>query len=575
MSGERNRRDGSTATKPSRALVDVGRYLGAAGLTAIGLGCAFMFQGLRGLPDGLIFAATITLTARYLGLGPSLFATALSVLAIDYTMLPPVGRIEFSHPEELAYFVVFLILSLVISGMTHTLRLARAAAESHVVELEEVNRQIALQIEETQVISEHLAHANKDLTAARDTAEHLANRANQLLDVTTALSEAELPEDVARVAAARGFDVVEAAVGMIGIIEDNELRVLARRKIAPPDSGWADRLSLDERSPVTSAIKRREPVWLESPDRFRALYPQAAARLNPELNARAYLAMPLMHGDELVGGLVLGFENPSAVGAADHAFAGLLAQSVGSALSRARTFERERLDRRYAEMLSHTREEVLGIVAHDLRNPLGVAGAVLQVLSVPHLDEKEREKLLTSGTRAVQQMNRLIGDLLDVMRIESGRLALEMEDLRVAVILAQADEEARHVADEKHVKLYVEPPDRSLIVNADRGRLAQVFGNMLGNAIKFTPEGGRVALKAWRDDHDVVFEVSDTGPGISAENQKHLFDRFWQANRGDRRGVGLGLPISKGIVEAHGGRIWVSTEPGKGSRFYVSLPVAG
>ena len=87
-------------------------------------------------------------------------------------MLPPIGRVEFSHPEELAYFVVFLVLSLVISGMTHSLRVARIAAESHVAELEEVNTKIALQIEETHVISEHLAHANEELTAARDSAEH-------------------------------------------------------------------------------------------------------------------------------------------------------------------------------------------------------------------------------------------------------------------------------------------------------------------------------------------------------------------------------------------------------------------
>ena len=146
---------------------------------------------------------------------------------------------------------------------------------------------------------------------------------------------------------------------------------------------------------------------------------------------------------------MLGFKDPSAVGAADHAFAGLLAQSVGNALARAKTFERERHDRRYAEMLSQAREEVLGIVAHDLRNPLGVAGAVLQVLAEPNLDESEREKLITSGTRAVHQMNRLIGDLLDVMRIESGRLALEMEDLRVAAVLTQAEESARHLAEEQ------------------------------------------------------------------------------------------------------------------------------
>ena len=276
---------------------------------------------------------------------------------------------------------------------------------------------------------------------------------------------------------------------------------------------------------------------------------------------------------KLVGGLVLGFKDPTAIGAADHAFAGLLAQSVGSALARAKTFERERQDRRYAEMLSHAREEVLGIVAHDLRNPLGVAGAVLQIMAEPTLAESEREKLVTSGTRAVQQMNRLIGDLLDVMRIESGRLSLEMEDLRVAAVLTQAEETARHLAAERQIELVVEPADKSLLLSADRGRLGQVFGNLLGNAIKFTPEGGRVSLKAWLADDNVIFEVADNGPGISAENQKHLFDRFWQANRADRRGVGLGLPITKGIVDAHGGRLWVGERGRQGKPVLRALPV--
>ena len=394
-----------------------------------------------------------------------------------------------------------------------------------------------------------------------------------LLDVTTALAAAQLPSDVAKVVVGQGFDVLEAAFGMIGTIDGNEIRVLDRRRYSRDGQDWGATVSLDDKTPLTVALKRREPVWLDSPEQFRTQYPQAAARLHPEIDAKAYLALPLIHGDELVGGLVLGFKDPSAVGAVDHAFAGLLAQSVGNALARAKTFERERHDRRYAEMLSQAREEVLGIVAHDLRNPLGVAGAVLQVLAEPNLDEPEREKLITSGTRAVHQMNRLIGDLLDVIRIESGRLALEMEDLRVAAVLTQAEEGARHLAEEQGVELVVEPADTSLLVSGDRGRLAQVFGNLLGNAIKFTPSGGRVSLKAWRDGDEVIFEVADTGPGISAENQAHLFDRFWQANRADRRGVGLGLPITKGIVEAHGGRIWFESEVGKGSRFYVAIPV--
>ena len=103
-----------------------------------------------------------------------------------------------------------------------------------------------------------------------------------------------------------------------------------------------------------------------------------------------------------------------------------------------------------------------------------------------------------------------------------------------------------------------------------------MLGNLLANAVKFTPSGGRVRLGATRGDdaQEIVFEVADTGPGLSPEAQAHLFDRFWQERRSDHRGVGLGLPIAKGIVEAHHGRIWVESEAGRGSRFLFALPTS-
>src|SRR5262249_23756484 len=163
--------------------------LAAVGLSALGLGIAFLFRGLRGVPDGLVFAATIAITARFFGLGPALFASGLCIILIDWTALPPIGRIELTHPEEISYLLLFLVLQLVNTGPTHSLRVPRPAAETHVKDLEDANRQIAQQVEETRVISEHLAQANEELTDARDAAERVALRANRLLAVTTALSE--------------------------------------------------------------------------------------------------------------------------------------------------------------------------------------------------------------------------------------------------------------------------------------------------------------------------------------------------------------------------------------------------
>ena len=130
----------------------------------------------------------------------------------------------------------------------------------------------------------------------------------------------------------------------------------------------------------------------------------------------------------------------------------------------------------------------------------------------------------------------------------------------------------QHLADERNIALTVEQKDPELHAYMDRSRLVQVLGNLLGNAIKFTQPGGNVTLRSWRDGVDAVFEVSDDGPGISATDREHLFDKYWQARSTDRRGVGLGLAISRGIVEAHGGRLWVESEVGVGSQFFFTIP---
>jgi K+-sensing histidine kinase KdpD len=506
-----------------------GRYLGAVILTTLGYLVAQLFERVGGVPDAMIFAATIALTARFFGVGPSLFASALSIIAIDYTILAPLGKLEFNHPEESADLIVFVVLSLVISGTTHSLRVAR----------------------------------NKS--------EQLASRATRLYDVTTRLAEAELPAHDARVMIGPGLEVAEAVSGMIGVVSGKELLVIERRTTRR-DGTLSPTLPLDADTPLAEAMRRREPVWVESREKFREQFPSAHERLLTDAEASSFLALPLIHGDELVGGLVLGFRGSTAFGATDQAFARLLAQSAGSALARACTLERERDGRLEAETMARARQEVLGVVAHDLRNPLGVVSSTVQMLAELDLPAPERTKLLGAGTRAVRQMNRLIGDLLDVMRIDAGRLMLEIEDHPIATVLMHAEENVQHLADERNIGLTVEQKDPDLRAHIDRSRLVQVLGNLLGNAIKFTQPGGNVSLRAWRKGGNAVFEVADDGPGISAADQARLFDKYWQARSNDRRGVGLGLAISKGIVEAHGGHLWVESELGAGSRFYFTIP---
>jgi signal transduction histidine kinase len=170
-------------------------------------------------------------------------------------------------------------------------------------------------------------------------------------------------------------------------------------------------------------------------------------------------------------------------------------------------------------------------------------------------------------------MRRLVSDLLDAVRIQAGHLSLDLEPVPIGAIVEQAREMCRPMALERGLQFEVRATDPSMTVHVDRARIQQVLGNLLGNATKFTPNGGRVVLEARAEKGGVAFRVADTGIGIPEERLPHVFDRFWQGEQSDRRGVGLGLAITKAIVEAHGGSIEVQSTVGRGSVFTLHLPL--
>jgi signal transduction histidine kinase len=232
--------------------------------------------------------------------------------------------------------------------------------------------------------------------------------------------------------------------------------------------------------------------------------------------------------------------------------------------------------RRLAESRSADLKRVLGIVAHDLRNPLNLLITTTDMLLDEDLDRERRKDLVGVALRAGKQMNRLIGDLLEAVRLQAGKIPLDLENLAVNSIFTQVEETFRPAADQRHIRFSVIPPENGVAVRADPLRVSQVVGNIVGNALKFTPADGNVTLKAapTGDKELVLIQVTDTGPGIRPDDMQHLFDNFWQAGNGDRRGVGLGLAIAKGVVEAHGGQIWVESQVGAGSTFSFTLPRA-
>jgi PAS domain S-box-containing protein len=222
------------------------------------------------------------------------------------------------------------------------------------------------------------------------------------------------------------------------------------------------------------------------------------------------------------------------------------------------------------------RDNVLGIVAHDLRNPLNAILMQASLLERPTPEPERRDqtpRLIL--TRSAKRMNSLIQDLLDVAVVEAGELKVEREPLSAGDLVRDAVEAHEPLASSSGVEVRFEVHGGVHNVLGDRNRLLQVFDNLIGNALKFTPKGGRITVEAAARAGEVVFSVADTGSGIARESLPHIFEPFWQAaTRAGRLGAGLGLPITRGIVEAHGGRIWVDSELERGSTFSFAIPAA-
>lgn len=237
-----------------------------------------------------------------------------------------------------------------------------------------------------------------------------------------------------------------------------------------------------------------------------------------------------------------------------------------------------------AERAARARDELMAVVAHDLKNPLNTIHLSLRVLrhddrsSNDRLSDAEKHALerhaLGAVQRAAERMYRLIHDLLEVARADAGRLWIQPGPVDPEILLREALDAHCEVAAAKSITLEATADEPLPTVLADRERIAQVFSNLIGNALKFTPTGGRVSVRGWRETAAVRFAVEDTGPGIPRDHQAHVFDRFWQAKSASGMGTGLGLSIAKAIVEGHGGSISVESTPGQGSRFEFSLPMA-
>ena len=230
------------------------------------------------------------------------------------------------------------------------------------------------------------------------------------------------------------------------------------------------------------------------------------------------------------------------------------------------------------ELALRSRDEVLSLLSHDLQNAVNALSLNTQLLLrlAPASElEARMQRYGRIVDRSADTMKRLIGDLLDLQEIEQGRFEVILQEVDVASLVDEAVEPMRALAQEKSIRMDARL-DRAGSALCDRVRIVQVFHNLIGNAIKFTPEGGQVRVETGLEHPQLRFAVADNGPGIPPEHLPHVFERRWQAPSDVlRRGSGLGLFIVKTIVEAHQGRTWVDSAPGTGTRFFFTLPTPG
>jgi len=284
------------------------------------------------------------------------------------------------------------------------------------------------------------------------------------------------------------------------------------------------------------------------------------------------LVTPLVAEQEPLGALVL--LNSRASGRhfrdTDVVRARTLGDLASLALRRVRLMEQEREAKVKAEAAVRVRDETLGIVSHDLRNPLTTIALSADLLR--GAPPEEQPELIDTIRTSARQMQRLIQDLLDVARVEAGGLAVAAEVIESEPLLREVIASHEPIAEQKKQRIACEVRGPLRSICADRDRLVQVLGNLIGNAIKFTPERGVIYVEAKQRDRQVHFVVRDSGPGIPEADLKNVFTPYWQAKKTAHMGAGLGLAIVRGIIESHGGRVWAENAPGGGAMFTFTIP---
>jgi PAS domain S-box-containing protein len=374
------------------------------------------------------------------------------------------------------------------------------------------------------------------------------------------ITERKMAEQAVRRSEARLEGIISIAADAI-ISIDGQQRIVMYNQGAEQIFGWS----------CAEAIGR--PLDLLIPDRFAAAHREHVRAFGREdgssrmMKGRTAIVGQRKNGEEFLAEaaislLTIDGEPTFTVNLRDVTGAMRLQEELRATLDR-------------LQAATRLKDEMLSVVAHDLRSPLSAAqlAASLLVREVPE-DRREASRGAAERIdRSIRRAIRLVDDLLDVARIDRGALELRLDAVPPESLIADAIDAFQALAARASIRLEWEVDAGLPLVIADKDRMAQVFGNLLDNALKFTPAGGRVRVSAAQSGDMIRFAVLDSGVGLEATDLPHAFDRFWQATGSKHRGAGLGLAIAKGIVEVHGGQISVDSTVGVGTTFTFTLPV--
>ena len=363
-----------------------------------------------------------------------------------------------------------------------------------------------------------------------------------------------------------------------GIFQFNQNRqaldVVASHNLSNEFLTSVQRTTIDlSKTTIGQAAESGQPI--EVPDMAEA-YDHPFWEFALAAGFRSVLTVP-MTGDHMIRGIVLLRRSP---GQFDDRVVNLLtalASQSQVAIENARLFSEIDDKGRQIEAANRHKSEFLANMSHELRTPLNAIIGFSEVLLDPTLKvtEEDQAQFLTDVLSSGKHLLGLINEILDLAKIEAGKMELQIEPALLQDVVEAVSNTMRSLAVKKSIDLRAESDERLAPFPMDGARIKQVLLNLVGNAVKFTPEGGRVWVRAGSEDGAVRVEVGDTGPGIALEDQERIFLEFQQAgsDAGKPQGTGLGLALAKKFVEMHGGKIWVESEVGKGSRFFFTIPI--